>query len=118
MARNASVRAVRNPAETIPEGSHSLRTKANNPAHTVIDKDEDELELEKLIFGDDAGFQDALKLESYAEPGSDSIDSTDAENLGASESDQSNDIEAIPDDDVRLMLNIWNPTPNISAFLH
>ena len=66
-------------------------------------KDAEELRLEKLIFGDDAGFLDALREDIEDEGGDSSDASNESIELGSKRFNDANDsIEDIPDADVRM----------------
>ena len=68
----------------------------------AIEKDQTELELEKLVFGDDAGFRKSLKLQE--QDTSHEFSSSDEEKAGLEEADasgQDDNLEALADADVR-----------------
>ena len=65
-------------------------------------KDAEELRLEKLVFGDDLGFQEALGAQAEAEEDSslDQLTGNGGEHHDKDDSDSQNDIEKVADADV------------------
>ena len=69
-----------------------------------MEKDETELELEKLVFGDDAGFREGLKL--YRNDTVDTSDERSGEDVaaGSAEDAEVGDLNAVDDVDVSQAL--------------
>ena len=105
-------------AQTAHKGKTSSRPQLVHPVDFTNDKSADEIELEKLVFGDDAGFQNALKLRPYNGKGSIEIDVSETENFDGSNVDGEDDLEALPDDDVCSLSIYTSRMPDITAFLH
>ena len=69
-------------------------------------KDETELELERLIFGDDAGFREGLKLHRLGTPETVQEDHhKTGEGVGGGSSREDEDLEALEDADVGTQIN-------------
>ena len=66
----------------------------------AMEKDETELELEKLVFGDDAGFREGLK--QYRNGITDSFDSASDKDIvaGSATEAEEEDLDAVDDADV------------------
>ena len=76
------------------------RRDAAYESDVSMEKDETERELEKLVFGDDAGFNDGLKFlgqKSYASAGQ----SKDLVRPNSNQDAEEEDIEGVQDSDVR-----------------
>ena len=73
--------------------------EANHDGDVSMEKDETEDELEKLVFGDDVGFQEGLKLHGQ----SSDVLKTKSKDPGRRKSnkDTEEDIEGVDDSDVR-----------------
>ena len=71
---------------------------ASQPDRMQVEKDETEESLEKLVFGDEAGFLDALKPDNTGQELLRNPSPSDEEEQGPSENDQ--DLEGVADEDV------------------
>ena len=69
-----------------------------------VEKDEKEIELEKLIFGDDAGFRDRVRLYGGSNVHLDSKPLLDKGAGLLEETEENDDFQDLDDADVRLIL--------------
>ena len=95
------------PHETVYSTKEATR-EALNPTVDAIDSDESmeakdaaEVELERLLFGDDAGFYDGLRAHQTAQAGGKSLQPVVSGEDEVSER-QKEELEGINDADVRL----------------
>ena len=87
---------------------NDLPDTSKAPQDEAVEKDQTELELEKLVFGDDAGFKESLKPQEQG-IGYGSVFTEDIEQDGASGLDEADNLEALADNDVRWT-SPYNPS--------
>ncbi|MCJ1404120.1 hypothetical protein MMC11_007345 [Xylographa trunciseda] len=91
----------------------------NGPSEdgVAMEKDETELELEKLVFGDDAGFREGLKL--YRNDTADSIEGRSEEEIaiGSAEEVEEADLDAVDDADLFFIDSGPSINPNQDLIL-
>ena len=83
----------------------ATKAKAGSlPDREQVEKDETEESLEKLVFGDEAGFLDALKPDNTSQKLLRNSTQSDGEEQGPSEN--SEDLEDVADEDVGSALTL------------
>lgn len=98
--------SARSPFENAAPQIHSadedieMDDETSSDEESVPEKSEDELKLERMLFGDDEGFMGALKAQQEREGAMQLTLHSDAESASADEGDDDGDMENMADADV------------------
>lgn len=98
--------SARSPFENNTAKSHSadedidMDDETSSDEESIPEKDEDELKLERMLFGDDEGFMSALKAQQQREDGMRLVVHSDESADEEGEDEEEVDLANIPDSDV------------------